>query len=518
MESKKDGVKYLTPKNLVFAGGGVKCITYASAIAVLDTYLQKLNSSYHQIVKRTAGSSAGSIIALLLALNYSIKDIIDICYEDLALLSENIDIVKLKNLFSNLVNPSLIFNSFNKNITDTILQIFKSYPSSDKAPTLLEGLLSGEAIRNKIEEVISNKLKIDGIDREYGERFIENLTFGQLKTLIDAGKHYKHLYVVTTRLNPQELIYLNSEEEKWKDIVIADAIRASLSTPFIFKPYKLRLKNFENKLVTASESFFIDGGLLANYPISIFDREPKHHTLGFYVQIQQDTVNLDPNESLIQILLNSQRIISGTENKDTDRTINIISDINPVDFGIDIIQKDYLLSIGELAATDFFENQIILTIDEMKSSYATCLYSNNQYSSASNTNTLFFGVKETRMGVSVPLDFVKIEDYKETIKEKIKEGPGANPLYKLLLTTLIDPNYKDEKKFIKEQMNKILEGTKNEDVQHYLNWLKKNYNKVGSYAKTAEFEDKAIDLYIRERREENPALGTNANITYASSV
>jgi NTE family protein len=45
---------------------------------------------------------------------------------------------------------------------------------------------------------------------------------------------------------------------------VADAVRASTSVPYLFEPFKLRHDG--------GESLLVDGGLISNYPIDIFDR------------------------------------------------------------------------------------------------------------------------------------------------------------------------------------------------------------------------------------------------------
>jgi NTE family protein len=59
---------------------------------------------------------------------------------------------------------------------------------------------------------------------------------------------------------------------------VADAVRASMSVPFFFRP--MRLPHLEND----RESYLVDGGMLSNYPIDVFDRtdgrEPRWPTFG----------------------------------------------------------------------------------------------------------------------------------------------------------------------------------------------------------------------------------------------
>jgi NTE family protein len=63
--------------------------------------------------------------------------------------------------------------------------------------------------------------------------------------------------------------------------LVADAVRASISIPLFFEPVSLRHGT------TGEETVLVDGGILSNFPISIFDRsdrsEPRWPTLGVKV-------------------------------------------------------------------------------------------------------------------------------------------------------------------------------------------------------------------------------------------
>ena len=61
-------------KNLVFAGAGVKGIAYAGVLEEFER-IQLLNN-----IKKVGGTSAGAIIALIISLGYSAKEIKEIIY------------------------------------------------------------------------------------------------------------------------------------------------------------------------------------------------------------------------------------------------------------------------------------------------------------------------------------------------------------------------------------------------------------------------------------------------------
>ena len=57
-------------------------------------------------------------------------------------------------------------------------------------------------------------------------------------------------------------------EQRWRLVLMAadvvDAVRASISVPYLFEPSKLRHPG--------GESLLVDGGLISNFPIDAFDR------------------------------------------------------------------------------------------------------------------------------------------------------------------------------------------------------------------------------------------------------
>ena len=62
-------------KNLVFEGGGVKGIAYVGALEVLE------REGILKNIERVAGTSAGAMVAVLVALGYTPKEISDILWD-----------------------------------------------------------------------------------------------------------------------------------------------------------------------------------------------------------------------------------------------------------------------------------------------------------------------------------------------------------------------------------------------------------------------------------------------------
>jgi len=91
--------------------------------------------------------------------------------------------------------------------------------------------------------------------------------------MIKPGLPYKHLFIYATKLGDNsEIVQMDSEDEKWKDLIISDAVRASMSIPGAYKPHTLHYKHNGNRGIIDNE-LYIDGGLLNNFPIKAFDKK-----------------------------------------------------------------------------------------------------------------------------------------------------------------------------------------------------------------------------------------------------
>ncbi len=207
------------PENLVFQGGGPKGIAYIGVVEVLEE--RKIIPA----VKRVAGTSAGAITATLIAMGYSSKEV-------------------------------------NKLLTGKALTDFL-----DISPSCRGGICRGIEFLNWINELIEQKTGIP------------NCTFGELRREIKKGRNFKHLHVFAIKAGVnKEPFQFSSEDKKWDPLVIADAVRASMSLPVIFPPHSLHFKNAITKLREPCENYgsFMDGGLsgiLFNLPIEAFDKK-----------------------------------------------------------------------------------------------------------------------------------------------------------------------------------------------------------------------------------------------------
>ncbi len=193
----------------VFSGGGVKGVALVGAYhAIEERGLQ---------FKRVAGTSAGSIVAALIAARYSSKEILQL-----------IDELDLSNFL----------DSRSTLIPTPVAKWFWLYWKM--------GLYKG----NELESWLVSKLKVRGIQTfadlppQTLRVIASDLTNGRLVVLPDDLPHYG--------IDPREFS-------------VAKAIRMSCSLPYFFEPVKL--KN------GGSPSIIVDGGVLSNFPMWLFDKE-----------------------------------------------------------------------------------------------------------------------------------------------------------------------------------------------------------------------------------------------------
>ena len=221
-----------TIKNLVFEGAGVRGIAYCGAVQEMES--KKLMDS----IERVGGTSSGAIVALTISLGYSGKEI------------ENI--ISKTNFKK--------FNDGNFFFIGGINRIKRYF-----------GWYRGKKIETWIEKIIKEKT---------GN---ENITFEEFHQ-----KGFKGLYITGTSLNKQKPVIFSYES--YPKMKIKDAVRISISIPLYFEPVFIDSsgKTFDHPKQKQQLDMMMDGGLLENFPIHIFDKQqPDLNTLGF--RIDHDT-------------------------------------------------------------------------------------------------------------------------------------------------------------------------------------------------------------------------------------
>ena len=224
-------------KNLVFEGAGVRGIAYCGAVQEMES--KRIMAG----IERVGGTSSGAIVALTISLGYTGKEI------------ENII---SKTNFKKFNDGGFFFiggiNRLNKYF----------------------GWYKGKKFEKWLEKMIKEKT---------GN---ENITFEELHQ-----KGFKDLYITGTSLNKQKAVIFSYES--YPKMMIRDAVRISISIPLYFEPVFIDSsgKIFDRPKQKQGFDIMVDGGLLENFPIHIFDKQqPDLYTIGFRIdhdpQIEND--------------------------------------------------------------------------------------------------------------------------------------------------------------------------------------------------------------------------------------
>lgn len=215
----------------VFEGGGVKGIGLVGAVSVVE-------KAGFQFVN-LAGTSAGAIVAALLASGYTAAE--------------------LKTILMDL--------DFHK-LEDPTVEQRVPVAGLLMSELLRLGLYKGDAFLDLIRKWLAAKNKY---------------TFKDLLIPDVEDERYRFkLRVIATDLNRRQMLVLPQDIKAYglrpEDLEIALAVRMSMSFPLLFEPVKLNGSNI------------VDGGLVSNFPVDLFDSKgrPSWPTFGFKLVLSDD--------------------------------------------------------------------------------------------------------------------------------------------------------------------------------------------------------------------------------------
>lgn len=312
-------------RNLVFEGGGVKGIAYGGALHELE------QKGILKNIKRVAGTSAGAITAILLAVGYSYAEVSDIVAE----------------------------TNFNKFEDDSLNDITNIRRLKNNY-----GWHKGDAFKRWIGNLIKDK------------KGKPNLTF---KELYDS-ENSMDLYLTATNLSNQISEIFSYEHSP--DVEIRLAARMSMSIPLYFQCVR-----FDDK----KRDIIVDGGVADNYPLNIFDNKKylddesngedveysdtpgyvfNHETLGFRldslkeIEYNQNNWSNVPKKihdfkdyalalvGYMQSMANKRHL----HNNDWNRTVFIDTlDVGTIDFDIPKDKIEELIQSGKRGVNTYFK-------------------------------------------------------------------------------------------------------------------------------------------------------------------
>ncbi|ETT47845.1 MULTISPECIES: patatin-like phospholipase family protein [Paenibacillus] len=287
----------------VFEGGGVKGIAFVGAIEVMEARGYTWN--------KIAGTSAGAIVATLLACGYNSAEI--------------------RNLMSSLDYTKLLGRTgisrlplFNK----TLPFIFDS------------GIYSNHIL----EQVMTDWLKRKNI-----------VTFGDLP----EGK----LSIIASNISNGKIVVFPNDLPhyglKASEFPIAAAVRMSTTLPFFFKPYLWHTP------LQKKPYYMLDGGMLSNFPIWLFDVEgiPQWPTFGFRLSEKRtyaQSMDINGPVSLLKGIFKTMLQAHDQRHVDEhteERTMFIpTGKVTTTKFNLTEEDQRFLLQSGHVTATKFLES------------------------------------------------------------------------------------------------------------------------------------------------------------------
>jgi len=311
--------------DLVLSGGGVLGIGHAGAVSVLA------EDGYR--FERVAGTSAGSIVGSLVA--------------------AGMPATQMRELIG-----SLEYRRFlDKGALDRVPLL---------GPPLSVVLENGYAEGQYFVEWLGRELERLGVR-----------TFGDLRR-DDPGadprpEHRWRLVVMAADVTQGRLLRLPWDYESYgldpDAQPVVEAVRASISVPYLFEPYRLRHAE--------GESLLVDGGLISNYPLDAFDRTDgrasRWPTFGVTL-----VPKLPAGDTHLVPALRPLRLVPGFRFLEAvvttavvgrdqaylaqpwvrDRSIEVDSlGVNPFDFGIDAETVERLFESGRSAASAFLASR-----------------------------------------------------------------------------------------------------------------------------------------------------------------
>jgi NTE family protein len=285
----------------VFSGGGIKGFALIGAYQALE--------KKGIIFKRLAGTSAGSLIAAMIAAGYSSDEIIDMMTE-----------LELKDLLDARITY----------LPTALAKWFMLYWKM--------GLYKGDKLENWIDDKLSQK----------GIRTFSNLETNTLQLIASDLTNGKLLVL------PNDLAQYGINPLTFS---VAKAVRMSCSLPYFFEPVKL--KTDKGKI------FVVDGGVLSNFPIFLFDEEnkiKKRPVLGIKLSAKMSELKphkIDNAIDLFAALFDTMKVSHDARYISRRHEKNIIfipiQHMSTTGFQLDEGKKDELIKIGRDITEQFLK-------------------------------------------------------------------------------------------------------------------------------------------------------------------
>lgn len=291
-------------RNLAFEGGGVWGVAYGGAMAALE------EAGALELIERVAGTSAGAIAALAVALRF--------------------DALRIRKILRDLQFDQFLADASPLNFAERF------------------GWYSTGPMQRWFEALI----------RDASPNFPNSEDFTGQETFADLRRAgCRDLVVFATNLNRRRSTAFSAAETP--AVRVVDALRASVAIPGFFQAVELTVNG-------DGPHIYVDGGVLINYPIMAFDQgRPEKRTIGFKFRKPGQAQNAPPAELqygqvrewarlLYDTLTNERNELLRRSPVYLQRTTFIdVGDVSPIDFDLDDWRKNLLMESGYEATRAF---------------------------------------------------------------------------------------------------------------------------------------------------------------------
>lgn len=307
--------------DVVLEGGGVK------GIGLLGALVELADRGWG--IERVAGTSAGAIVGALAA-GYTAAG------RPLA------DIIEVMN--------SLDYAGMRDGTTLDRL----GFPGKALQLLLSEGIYKGDVAAEWIAAELA----------KVGVRTWADLRLEDPDSSLEPYQQYR-LVIMASDLSRGQLVRLPWDYRRYgldpDEQPVAEAVRASMSIPFFFRPVTLKTGPGGGGDVT-----LVDGGMLSNFPVETFDRTDgrvsRWPTFGIKLSARADSRQrarhvdgpIDLAMACLHTLLQAHDAYHLEDTGVTQRTMFVDTEgISSVDFGIDLATRERLFANGRAAAGKF---------------------------------------------------------------------------------------------------------------------------------------------------------------------
>ena len=334
--------------DLALEGGGVKGIALVGAVLVLD--------EAHYKIQRVAGTSVGAIAAALIA----------------SIVQNKKPMIELKRYLDSMMFDKFMPEGKIHAFLDRIARPVGELTADFSILLTRMGLYPGTYLYDWLGPILKE---------------LDTQTFGKLRITqgddpgmsLPLERQYRllvHTSDVTRRVLARLPWDCNRYGTKPDDMAVADAVRASMSIPFFFEPFKFDASETTVNVSmpggrTAAQRYaggtvtWVDGGMLRNFPITAFDRvdgkPPRWPTIG--IKLNSFDASSGPTTACshtfglatdcVQTMMTEWDVYA-IESATAARTIFINNDgITATQFDLTKAQQDSLFKNGVAAATEF---------------------------------------------------------------------------------------------------------------------------------------------------------------------